>query len=88
MPLIKSFLYNMKEAKYNNPITLTHSTLYAATVTYLRVLKNLLKMNSKGFRDHISETFHSKVVRLNDATKFITINRDIELRNILRPWHK
>ena len=81
MPLIKSFLYNMKEAKYN-PITLTHSTLYAATVTYLRVLKNLLKLNSKGFRDHISETYHSKVVRLNDATKFVTINRDIELRNL------
>ncbi|MBW2195396.1 MAG: 4Fe-4S binding protein [Deltaproteobacteria bacterium] len=71
----------MKEAKYN-PITLTHSTLYAATVTYLRVLKNLLKINSKWFRNHISETYHSKVVRLDDASRFITINKDIELRNI------
>ncbi len=81
MPFIKSFLYNMKEAKYN-PITLTHSMLYAATVTYLRVLKNLLKINSKWFRNHISETYHSKVVCLNDATKIITINRNIELRNL------
>lgn len=81
MSLIKSFLYNMKEAKYN-PITLTHSTLYAATVTYLRVLKNILKINSKWFRNHINETYHSKVVRLDDATKFITINKNIELRNL------
>lgn len=81
MSLINSLLYNMKEAKYN-PITLTHSTLYAATVTYLRVLKNLLKINSKWFRNHISETYHSKVVRLNEANKFITINRNLELRNL------
>jgi formate hydrogenlyase subunit 6/NADH:ubiquinone oxidoreductase subunit I len=71
----------MKEAKYN-PITLTHSLLYTATVTYLRVLKNLLKFNSKSFRDHISETYHSKVVRLEDASKFITINKNIELKNL------
>jgi len=81
MSFIRSFLYNMKEAKYN-PITLTHSTLYVATVTYLRILKNLLKINSKWFRNHISETYHSKVVRLDDASRFITINKDIELRNI------
>lgn len=81
MSILKSFLYNMREAKYN-PITLAHSTLYAATVTYLRVLKNLLKIDSIWFRDHISETYHSKVVRLDDATKFITINRNIELRNL------
>ena len=81
MSLIKSLAYNMKEAKYN-PITVIHSTLYAATVTYLRVLKNLLKLNSKSFRNHISETYHSKVVRLDDATKFITINKNIELRNL------
>lgn len=71
----------MKEAKYN-PITLTHSLLYTATVTYLRVLKNLLKLNSKSFRNHISETYHSKVVRLDDASRFITINKNIELRNL------
>lgn len=81
MPFIKSFLYNMKEAKYN-PITLTHGMLYVATVTYLRVLKNLLKINSKWFRNYISETYHSKVVRLDDASRLITINKDIELRNL------
>ena len=81
MPLIKSFIYNIKEAKYN-PITLTHSLLYTATVTYLRVLKNLLKIKSKSFRNHISETYHSKVVRLDDASRFITINKNIELKNL------
>ena len=81
MSFIKSFLYNMKEAKYN-PITLTHSTLYIATVTYLKVLKNLVKINSKWFRNHIDETYHSKVVRLDDASRFITINKNIEPRNI------
>ena len=81
MSLIKSLVYNMKEAKYN-PITVIHGTLYAATVTYFRVLKNLLKLNSKSFRNHISETYHSKVVRLDDASRFITINKNIELRNL------
>jgi ferredoxin len=71
----------MKEAKFN-PVTLTHATLYLATVTYLRVLKNLLKINSKWFRNHITETYHGKVVRLDDASRFITINRNIELRNL------
>lgn len=81
MSLIKSFLYNMKEAKYN-PVTLTHGTLYAATVTYLRVLKNLLKLNSKWFRNHITETYHGKVIRLDDASRFITINKNIDIRNL------
>ena len=81
MSFIKSFLYNMKEAKYN-PITLTHSILYVATVTYLRVLKNLLKIDSNWFRNYISETYHSKVVRLDDASRFITINKNVELRNL------
>lgn len=81
MPLIKSFFYNMKEAKFN-PITLFHSTIYAATVTYLRVLKNLIRLSSESFRDHIAETYHCKVVRLDDAAKFITINKEIDLRNL------
>jgi len=81
MSLIKSLLYALKEAKYN-PITIIHSILYAATVTYLRVLKNLVKLNPKSFRNHISETYHGKVVRLDDAAKFITINKNIELRNL------
>jgi hypothetical protein len=81
MSLIKSFLYNIKEAKYN-PITLTHNLSYIATVTYLRVLKYLVKINSKRIRNHVSETYHSKVVRLDDATKIITIKENIELRNL------
>ncbi|MGD8538275.1 MAG: 4Fe-4S dicluster domain-containing protein [Candidatus Aminicenantes bacterium] len=81
MSLIKSILYTIKEAKYN-PLTFAHFISYAATVSYLRVLKFFLKFNSKWFRNHISETYHSKVVRLDDATKFITINTNIELRNL------
>jgi ferredoxin len=81
MPLIESLMYNMKEAHYN-PITIFHGMLYGATVTYLRVLKNLLRFGSPSFRKHVEETYHSKVVRLNDATKFITINKNIELKNL------
>ena len=81
MSIFKSFLYNMKEAHYN-PITLTHSTLYAATVTYLKILKHLVKFDSDWFRTHVSETYHAKVVRLDDASKFITINKNLELRNL------
>ena len=81
MPLIGSLMYNMKEAKYN-PIKIFHSMLYGATVTYLRVLKNLLRFGNPSFREHIEETYHSKVVRLDDATKFITINKNIELKNL------
>ena len=81
MSLIKSLLYSLKEAKYN-PITVIHSLLYGATVSYLRVLKNLVKLNSKSFRNHISETYHGKVVRLDDAAKFITIKKNIELKDL------
>lgn len=81
MSFIKSFLYSTKEARFN-PVTLIHSALYAATVTYLRVLKNLIKINSKWFRNHMTETYHSKVLRLDDASRFITINKNIELRSL------
>jgi ferredoxin len=81
MSHIKSFLYNIKEAKFN-PVTLTHNLSYTATVSYLRVLKNLVKINSRWFRDHISETYHSKVVRLDDANRIININKNIDIRNL------
>jgi len=81
MSLLKSFLYNIKEAKFN-PITLTHNLSYIATVTYLRVLKYLVKIDFKWFRDHMSETYHSKVLRLEDARKIININRNLDLRNL------
>ncbi|MCK4488299.1 MAG: 4Fe-4S binding protein [Desulfobacterales bacterium] len=81
MPFISSLVYNMKEAKYN-PITIIHGMLYGATATYLKILDKLLRLNFQGFRNHVEETYHAKVVRLDDATKFITINRDIELVNL------
>jgi ferredoxin len=78
---MRSILYNIKEAKYN-PLTLIHNLFYMATVTYLRALRYLLKIDSKRIRSHVSETYHGKVVRLEDASKFITINENIELRNL------
>lgn len=81
MSVIKSLMYSLKEAKFN-PVTVIHSLLYAATVTYLRGLKTIAKLNSVSIRTLISETYHSKIVRLDDARKIITINKDIELRNL------
>lgn len=82
MSLLKSFIYSLKEARFN-PVTVVHSTLYAATVTYLKALKYLVTVvDSKSLRNHISETYHGKVLRLADAEKIITINRDIELKNL------
>lgn len=81
MSLISSFIYSLKEARFN-PVTIIHSSLYAATVTYLRALKYLVRLDSKAFRSYLSETYHGKVLRLDDARRIITINRDIELRNL------
>ena len=81
MPWFKSLIYSLKEARYN-PITILHASAYAATVTYLRVLKNLARLNSPALRTAIGETYHSKVLRLEDAGKIITINANIELRNL------
>jgi len=81
MPLLKSFTYSLKEARFN-PLVILHSLFYAATVTYLRALKHIAKNGPESVRTHISETYHSKVVRLDDARRFITINRNIELRNL------
>lgn len=81
MPLFKSLAYALKEARFN-PVTILHSSFYAATVTYLRVLKILVKIGSNRFRTYIGETYHGKVVRLKDARKIIAINKNIELRNL------
>lgn len=82
MSLLNSFFYSLKEARFN-PVTIIHSSVYAATVTYLKALKFLVRVfNSNIFRTHISETYHAKVLRLSDAEKIITINRDIELRRL------
>lgn len=81
MSLFKSLAYGLREARFN-PLTIFHSALYAATVTYLRVLKIIVTVGSQRLRNHISETYHSKVVRLNDAKRIIAINKDIELRNL------
>ena len=81
MSNIKSFLYFIKEARYN-PITLFHALFYSATVSYLRVLKNLVKINSTWFRNHVSETYHGKVIPLDEASRIIIINKNIDRRNL------
>lgn len=81
MPLIRSLLYSLRQARLN-PFVILHSLLYAATVSYLRVLKNIAKIPLQALRDHIGATYHGKVVVLDDAKKIITINEDIELRNL------
>lgn len=82
MSLLKSFIYSLKEARFN-PVTVIHSSVYAATVTYLKALNYLVSsLNSDALRTHISETYHAKVLRLADAEKIITINRNIELRRL------
>jgi len=81
MSLIQSLIYSLKEARFN-PVTIVHSTLYAATVTYLRVIRYLVRFDSKAIRTYLSETYHGKVLCLDDARRIITINRDIELRNL------
>lgn len=81
MSLIRSFFYSLKEARFN-PVTIIHSTFYAATVTYLRVLKNIAKIPSKSLRNYISDTYHGKVLLLDDARRIITVNKEIELKNL------
>lgn len=81
MSLFKSLTYGLREARFN-PLTILHSALYAATVTYLRVLKIIVTIGPHRFRTHLVEAYHGKVVRLDDARRLITINRDIELRNL------
>lgn len=81
MSLIKSIRCFAKEANYN-PITLTHALFYAATVTYLRVFKSLVKIAPKFIRDNMAETYHGKVIRLEDATRIIKLNKNVELRNM------
>jgi ferredoxin len=81
MPLLKSLTYALKEARFS-PLTILHSALYAATVSYLRILKVIVAVGPQRFRRHLGETYHSKVLRLDDASRLITINKDIELRNL------
>lgn len=59
-----------------------HAILYACTVSYLAVLKRLVAVGSATFRAHLAETYHGKVVRLDDARTILTINQDIEIRNL------
>lgn len=81
MSWFKSLTYSLRASRFN-PITIIHAGCYAATVTYLRVLKRLARLSSPSLRTAISEAYHGKVLRLEDAGRIITINQDIELRNL------
>lgn len=64
------------------PVTALHGIVYTATATYLRVLSFLMRYRSQSFRDHMAEAYFGKMVKLDDAAGIITINRDLELRNL------
>jgi ferredoxin len=81
MSLLRSLAYSLREARFN-PVTVLHSLLYAPTATYLKVLSSIARWSPAALRTTISETYHGKVVRLADARKIITVNRNIELRNL------
>lgn len=83
MALLESLVYSLKEAKFN-PLTIVHALLYGATGTYLRVLKRIVEMGPQSARRLLAETYHAKVVRLDDASRLITVNRNIELRNLFQ----
>ncbi|MBU2591199.1 MAG: 4Fe-4S binding protein [Nitrospinota bacterium] len=81
MSIVKSMLAFAREANYN-PITIFHAILYGATVTYLRVCNKLVKIAPKSIRSRFGQNYHSKVIRLDDASRIIKLNRNVELRNL------
>jgi ferredoxin len=81
MSLLRSIAYGLKEARFN-PVTVVHSLIYAPTVTYLKMLARLVRIGPPALRTHITDTYHGKVVRMAEARKIITVNRNIELRNL------
>lgn len=87
MKPFSSFIYFIKEAKFN-PAAILHGALYGQFVsTYLHILDILLKKGPDRFRNHVTETYHAKVVKLDDASRFVSVNRDIcltgEMEHIL-----
>ncbi len=42
-----------------------------------------MRVTGKKFQNHVAETYHTKVVRLEDAEKFITINKDLTLTDLI-----
>jgi len=82
MSIVKSFLYLQKENNYN-PIKLIHIVVYGFFPrTYSRVLDILMRITGKKFQNYVAETYHAKVVRLEEAEKFITINKDLTLTDL------
>ncbi len=78
---VRSFFEYMKEAKFN-PIIILHGLVYSRTVTYLRALNILESLNIKWLRRHLEETYHAKVIRFDDAKKIITVNKNVELKDL------
>lgn len=81
MGIVSSFLYSLKSSRYN-PLTFLHALFYARTIGYLRLLRWLVDLPFPAIRKHVVETYHAKVVRLADARTIISINRDIDFRNL------
>ncbi len=81
MQKIKSLLLFIKESNYN-PFSIIHGLAYTATGTYVKILVKILEWDWRWFKDHTDEAYHGKIMRLDDATKFVTINRNVTLKNL------
>ena len=81
MGIIRSLIYSAAEMRFN-PLALLHLLAYAATVTYLRGLRFILSFHFPTIRNHVTETYHSKVVRLDDAKKIVRIGHNVECREL------
>lgn len=81
MSVVRSMLTFAREANYN-PLTILHALLYVPTATYLKVCDKLAPFAPLSTREKFGETYHGKVIRLDDAARIVTLNRNIELRNL------
>ena len=81
MSVMRSLLSGLREVRFN-PFKILHALCYGATVTYLRVLKQIAKIDAPAVRNLICDTYHGKVITSEDARRIITINRDVEIRNL------
>ncbi len=80
MSILKSTAYYFKESQ--NPLQWLHALMYGMTVTYIRFLDRLLAYGPQFIRDHVQDTYHSKLLRLEDAKKLLMLEQDMTARNL------
>ncbi len=80
MSILKSIAYYFKESQ--NPLQWLHAMMYGMTVTYIRFLDRLLAYAPQFIRNHVQDTYHSKLLRLEDAKKLLMVEQDMTARNL------